>query len=493
MDVHAHFLGDGLTMARNFVGIDIRTHGVAVVAASGTRKEIRLEAARYVKRTPETDLSSALSLAMEAISVSGAVVVVSVPGEAVSFRHLSIPFNSPKKIRMVLPSELEPLLPFPLDSVRIDSTLVSTDPGDGTTRIIAAALEKSVLDGYLERLAGCGIFPDLVVPGGWATARVAATGAEASGTWMLVDASAAEGVVACGVGLRIYSIRGFRVPDGDGDVSARIFSEAHRAVLGFSERLGVNLWPEIVWVTGTWVDDRKLPDTPFHVPVAPLNLAHSVGTGVRVGPEAGWDPMIMNGALALVLGRLRSDIGLTFHERGIGLGALFAEHGQSLWRLAAVGSVVAVLGFFNLWYESHALEQKLARLDLAVKAVFTQTFPDVQRIVDPLQQMKVKIREIQEASGLEAEGAADVRVIDILEIISREIPDTIDIEMTQMNFSGDTVLFSGDTGNFNSVDEIKTILEKNPAFSAVTITSANMEKSGEKVQFKLTANLAPGP
>jgi general secretion pathway protein L len=479
-------------MGAKLLGIDIRTSGVAVVVASGGVKGIQIQEARYVPATPETDLAAALSQAVEGLSGAGTVAMASIPLEAVSFRHLSIPFSSPKKIRMVLPSEMEPMLPFPLDSVALDFILVSKGVSGANTQIIAAALQKSVLDGYLELLAGCGISPDTIVPGGWVAGHVLAGASQELGTWMFIDFTGRQGCVVCGTGGRPVGIRGFRISESIKDVSSQIFSEAQRTLLGFSERLAIPLMPEIIWTAGADVDRIKPGSSPFEAPVELLNLAHDLKTGVRIAPEVGWDPATMNGALALVLSRLRGGAGLRFYEKGIGIGAFFSEYARELWKLGAVAAVTAILGFFNLWYDSYALQNKTTQIESQIKGIFSETFPDVKKIVDPLQQMKVKIREIQEASGLEAEGTADIRMIDVMETLSQNIPNSIDVEMTQLNFSGNTLLLAGDTGNFNSVDELKTNLEKNKAFSAVTITSANMEKSGDKVQFKLKADLAPG-
>jgi general secretion pathway protein L len=44
---------------------------------------------------------------------------------------------------------------------------------------------------------------------------------------------------------------------------------------------------------------------------------------------------------------------------------------------------------------------------------------------------------------------------------------------------------SGDTDTFNAVDTIKNRLEPSDYFSAVTITSANLDRTGKRVQFEI--------
>ena len=52
-----------------------------------------------------------------------------------------------------------------------------------------------------------------------------------------------------------------------------------------------------------------------------------------------------------------------------------------------------------------------------------------------------------------------------------------------------TVLISGNTAGFDSVDDIKGRLEEIDFFKKVTISSANMDRSGKEVRFMLKAEL----
>ena len=49
----------------------------------------------------------------------------------------------------------------------------------------------------------------------------------------------------------------------------------------------------------------------------------------------------------------------------------------------------------------------------------------------------------------------------------------------------DNLVLSGNTDTFNTVDEIKGGLEDAEVFKQVTISSADLEKSGKGVRFKL--------
>ena len=69
------------------------------------------------------------------------------------------------------------------------------------------------------------------------------------------------------------------------------------------------------------------------------------------------------------------------------------------------------------------------------------------------------------------------------------MPANLDVVFTRMVISQQNVNISGMTDTFNSVDDMKARLESDPTFKAVTITSAQVERSGNRVRFKLRIDL----
>ena len=105
--------------------------------------------------------------------------------------------------------------------------------------------------------------------------------------------------------------------------------------------------------------------------------------------------------------------------------------------------------------------------------MFRKTLPDVKRIVNPVQQMKVKLNDVK-SSAISFPGIkANQRVLDLLGDISQRVPKSMDMQVTRMVIDPETVRISGETDTFNTVDNIKTGLEPSDYFSTVTITSAN--------------------
>jgi general secretion pathway protein L len=103
--------------------------------------------------------------------------------------------------------------------------------------------------------------------------------------------------------------------------------------------------------------------------------------------------------------------------------------------------------------------------------------------------MQVMVQEAQKNSVLQTAAAPHIRSIDILNSISKSIPESIVVDISRMVISPDTVLISGNTDTFNSVDDIKIKLEQIDFFKKVTISSANIDRSGKEVRFQLKVEL----
>jgi Tfp pilus assembly protein PilN len=80
-------------------------------------------------------------------------------------------------------------------------------------------------------------------------------------------------------------------------------------------------------------------------------------------------------------------------------------------------------------------------------------------------------------------------VVDLLRDISLRIPESVDVQMTRIVVDPDTLLIKGDTDNFNTVDTIKKGLEASTDINKVTISSANLDRSGKRVQFEMKLEL----
>ena len=103
--------------------------------------------------------------------------------------------------------------------------------------------------------------------------------------------------------------------------------------------------------------------------------------------------------------------------------------------------------------------------------------------------MRIKIAAAKKNALLPGETGKHIRTIDILNNISKLIPKETDVKLTRLVIGEESVQISGNTDTFNSVDDIKSRLEQVKFFQKITISSANINRSDNRVQFKLKVHL----
>ncbi len=148
-----------------------------------------------------------------------------------------------------------------------------------------------------------------------------------------------------------------------------------------------------------------------------------------------------------------------------------------------------VIAMFNVLFDAHFLQKEVNQLNKQIAGIFQATLPDVTKIVDPLQQMRVRLAQEQKKNLFTGELGDGVLNIDILNDISSLIPKQLDVEFTRFVRGDKNLLISGNTDTFNSVDEIKVKLARAKTIKNITISSANLEKTSNRIQFKLKIDL----
>jgi type II secretory pathway component PulL len=198
-----------------------------------------------------------------------------------------------------------------------------------------------------------------------------------------------------------------------------------------------------------------------------------------------WQSGRLDIALALALMETEAVTGVNFSTERSTFQHYWSEYRKNIILTAILIGLTLVTALGGQILGVNAKERRLAELDRQIETVFKSTFPEVTRVVNPLQQMQIKIKEAGDGSiGFDLTGAR-VRVIDILNALSLQIPSSADVKVNRMVVGADNVVLSGDTDTFNTVDDIKGRLEEADLFKSVTISSADLEKSGNRVRFKL--------
>ena len=480
-------------MSRKVLGLEIRETAIAAVLLDRGLKGSTLVDQVYAPipadSAEEDGTAKALDFLMERLKPVGATCVLGIPTTIMSFRNLSVPFHDIKKIRQVLPFELEPTLPMPVEALVFDFEAVKQDSGQN---LLAFVAEKEQLDRYLALLEAVNLHPVLVTPSGYAASRIITNMLSPDDDFLFVDTGQNHHTVWAVNEGHVRMVRTIPVGAGGYPVLRSIEMAIKRTFTVLHENMGITVNPTAVFSMGSQShllqDDNGRPGL-MGVPIKSIDAIRTFPrlSGKTDTPE--WASGHLDMALALALMETEAVGGVNFSTQRSTLQHYWGEFRKSIIVSAALIFLVIITALTGQFFRLNAKERRLAELDHQIEAVFKSTFPDVTRIVDPLQQMQIKIKEAGEGgTGLDLTGT-HARVIDILNALSQKIPASVDVMVNRMVVGMDNVMLSGNTANFNTVDDIKGRLESAEIFKSVTISSADLEKSGKRVRFKLKLDI----
>ena len=484
-------------MSRKILGIDIRHDAVSAVLVKSSIKETVIEAHVHVpisdQKGVEGGLAASLETLVEKMDIHGSVCVASFPADQISYRNIQVPFKEHKKINKILPYEIEPTLPFPVDDLIIDFQPIELPNNTNHTDLIAAAVEKFKLQSYLEALAAFDIEPEIVTVGGYPAAICLADLVDISENWLFVDIDSNKGTLFAILSGGICLIRSFPIrSDARSSKIKSICTNVQRTISAFKEIIGLDFRTGGVFIAGCGLDDLGFDQDMSHilgVPVKRADLLRDTDVAKYHAPSQSWVPFLMDNALSLALMEVKGFDGLNFRKGPFAAKKFWEEHKKSLIKTGVLIALVLALAYFNVVLDSYFMGRKLASLNSKITNVFTSTFPEVKKIVDPFQQMKIKVQEAKKNALLPGEIDKHIYTIDILNNISKLIPKETDVNLTRLVIGSEGVMISGDTDTFNSVDSIKGRLEQADLFKKIIISSANIDRSDNRVRFKLKVHL----
>ncbi len=479
-------------MSKTYLSIDIRDESIsALLIKSGLKDNIvegqvcvPLEADEVSEKPNENQWYRAIASIVDRLKVNGAVCLITIPPALVSYRNLRIPFKENRKIRQVLPFEVEPLLPFPLDEVILDfQTARQSENSD----VIAAAVERAKLQPILDALSAFHLSPQVIIPGGFPVALCLANQKEED-SFIYIDIDESTSTVFAVVSGRVHLVRSIYMGAVSEETKIRTLkTNIQRLLVAFETIYAFEFQPGTAYFSGGGMAHDALADMIFDlldIPAEPVHMEESGGPIFHKNFNEDL-PDYANNPLALVSIDLLRIASLNFFQERYPFYRYWEEYKSDIVKTGVVGALVLIIGMYGLIFQARYLSKQINRIDHQIAAIFQSTFPEVSRIVDPLQQMQVKVRQAKGKNIFAGSMNEGVLNIEILNDLSRLIPSSIDVVVTRFVRGGGAVLISGHTDTFNAVDDIKGALSRSEYFKEITISSANMDKSANRVQFKL--------
>jgi|GEM_PF-1232791 len=497
-------------MSGKILTIDIRDETLTALLLLSGLKGNRVASQCHIRldQAPpdiENRIFWALSRVTEELDTRGATCILSVPPGEVTYRNVKVPFKERRKIAQLLPFELESGLPCAVEELTIDFDIVSKSD---YTDIIAAAVKTETIENIVEILKSVDITTRYIttspVAEAMCLARPGAAARESDFLFIGIDDSCATAcMVFSGV---LHLARTFKLPrTGAGPRNGRVKKELSRVIASFETIYDFDCRFDRIMVSNAASDavDDDMPaliaslKDAFEAEAVLVDMFADGGLKMLSGPEVesgveSPEKRLYNAALGLAGIEIGGIAPFNFSSEHYFFHKYWMDNKREFIVTGALVAVVFLMIMINTVVHARFLENQVRKLDNEIVDIFRATFPDETRIVNPLHQMRAEIDQVRQDSALTQNPRANIPNMDILNAISTLIPDEIDVLITNMVRSDDHVTISGTIDTFNAVDDVKGRLERSDLFENITISSANMDSSINRIRFRIRLDLAGG-
>ena len=400
--------------------------------------------------------------------------VIGMPGEAITFRSLRLPGDSPDELRQMVSLQAAKFLPFPAQDLLTSYEEIRRE--DGYTLVSIGIAHQEAVNTARSFVRGAGIKHCVVAPSSWGLAPLYGElrPHQSEEAVLLLESNGRAAEIAVIRGSKLLLSRTFSLQRKSGGAQKLLAEQVRNTLVMYAREHSHDAPAEIFFLGPLEVVQRGAP-----------SLENELGVKVHWAPYA-QTLALAEGCVDKMQGVVSSIAGL------VGLGAAYIEESLHLlssrerevelklrsrrhWQLAAGLTAVTValflLGAFKL------LDNKSLRVG-AMQARLAGIESQAQTL-GAMQKKMVFLRQ-----RLHEEGS----VLDALRAVHVVIPE--DTVLTSLAWEdGEKVVLKGQTPRFSAVSEFAAALQKQGAFSGYTIKVKYVTKrhtdAGETVEFQI--------
>jgi len=453
-------------MAKKYIGIDIGPTHLRVAVAILEKGTPVLTDAREQRLETQEEQAGTLTAMLGEVAFNDRVVAC-LPAVGSFSRVLAFPFAEAKKIEPAVNLEMGSQVPT---SGELLSDFLSPRPAEQGVEVQAAAVWRDAVTDRLEifRRAGKPLHVLDLNPFAYAAGL-----GECVPEGVLAVVQASEMTVSAIKDGQVVSYRTLPLSPGE-DVellAAMIRSE----YLAFAKNPDDNGLP--FFFIGEGAGDRLFHALQKHglePRLAPLAIE-----GRQVSPS-----LLPAAALAL-----RGTLPDRAHRFNFLKGDLapkseWAGLRLRLTALAALAGLTVILAVSGAYLNYVQKQRRAETLRQQTVAIFRQTFPQVQTIVDVPSQMRGSLDALREKARLLGLGQSR-SALNVLREVSARIPREIDLEVREMSYGDSDLRIDGSTSSFEAINRLAQALEASPLFEQSQIADAKMGPDNGRVGFRL--------
>ena len=458
------------------VSVD-KSSGVAIVNGYGA--EVR----------GQNSFSSTLDALLEQCSFTDGTSRITFGAELFSYRTLFLPFTDKNKIEQILPLELKDLSPVDVDSLAIDFIITKKTP-EGA-EILAAMIDKEIFAECLHSLNQAGIDPETIGISSVEEALLLIRGEDSD--FVLIDIGTSWATVIIVAEGNIALIRSIPTPPEiftpDTEIRSTDFAVSIKQTLLISGIFDIGQKQYNVYLSGAITPYEGLPEILSTTldGVSVKTYQQSAQPLIKIDTESSstYIPEEMDRALSLALRPSGKYNGFNFRKGVFKKKKTSSEYRSLILKFAIPTTALLLFAIIYWGYTYTRLQNQQEDLKRQITEVFKSTLPEVTRIVNPVQQLAVKNKEITATYRPGGISGTELTIIELLAEISSRIPPAYPVKVVRMVADMEVIRLKAVTENFNTVDNVQKELEKSPFFQSVSISSATQSPQGDEVSFEL--------
>jgi hypothetical protein len=445
----------------------------------------RVEGNFHCDDESETLRQQVLSALAQRMPIHSLDCLVLISAALFQFRLIALPFQKRQDIEQVLPFEIDATIVGGIESMALDFDVIGTT--EKGSLILAACIPKRCIEKLLAELDPYRIRMVRIVPSAYALARGLFPRDEAQGqAWVLIDVESPREVsLVGGVNNTIRFVRHvyLDIPLVEHDLAGwrALGMEIRRTLLAERERADFSFRPDF----GAFRSDRDAPGIAAlecltqaaHLPIQTLDAWIGAVDGASSAENALFP-------LRLQIQGARMAGGIDFRPQTRSIRTFWNNRRKRILWTAGLAGLAALCGVGYIGVDMALSARQAKALDQMISERFYQVVPREVPMVEPVQQLRTKIKELEDDPLLAFSGHP-ARTVDILDAFSRDVLANLDVVIARMSIDIDKLSVTGHASDYESVYEMKRRIEKRGGPASVTIQSATQEQNQNRVIFSM--------
>ena len=519
-------------MSTDTVGLDI---GRTAIKAVRLRRTLtgRESVTYYRQEIPPSDhqaigddqRAQLLKQFVQKHRLTGSRLMTALPCSDLLIRTLALPFQDARKLMQVVPSEVESMIPLPLEEVAVDYQLLAhRKEGMLTDRVAAsqvlvAVAHRATLTRHVQQLTEAGIEPDAIRIDALALLSVVRRMSERQSARLehlaIIDIGASKTTICLSYQGDPWLVRTIRCGTDHltqgaikRETSIQSKDEPQKRTLtveqmepGFSAlvrelRSTLHAYEatshnrlRCAWFCGGGAELKELPtELTRCLELEPISLpqlrrarcapAYSVAFGLALTGHSTRIPFPRASAQlgsAIDLKRVMNTT-LTHNQ----------ERRRRFWRIGLASLFILLLAVADLFIQVFLKEARLHELQTALRSQFHTEFAGVALVTDELDQARTTLQAVRKAKDLL--GGEQQHMLPLLVDLVRHFPKGITLKVNALTIEPGTILIEAETDSFESMEKVKQSLLAFPEAREVMVRDARVGSTPNQVLFRVTVS-----